>query len=146
MSKRLIVVLAVLFMVTGAFAARKSTLAAAGASGSVQLTQITYSVGSSVPLDYSNAGLPLNAGDFILLQTICWGTWNGVDFDTATQFFQSDKIVYSSASGSGVDTVTIPDNYQGSGNCTVSVYLMYTEYGSSYSKRLATSTFTVAVQ
>ncbi len=148
MTKPLSVVLAFLLMVVGADAAKtsKSTLIAAGASGSVQLNQAPYSIGSSVPIDYSYSGLPVKDGNTLLLQTVCWGTWNGVDFDTSTQFFQSDTITYSSSSGAGVDTVTIPDGYQGSGSCTVSLYLLFTVNSTRYSKTLATSTFSVAMQ
>jgi hypothetical protein len=147
MSKLLRVVLAILFAVTGAYAAnmQKSNAITAGASGSVQLNQISYSAGSSVQIDYSYAGLPVKTGDVLVLQTLCSGAWNGMDFDTSTQFFQSDPIVYSSSSGSAVDVVTIPDTYQGSGSCTVSFYLLFTVNNTRYSKTLATSTFSVVV-
>ncbi len=147
MLKRLSVVFAILLTITAAYAAKtpKSTQIAASASGSVQLNQVPYSVGSSVPIDYSYSGLPVQTNNTLLLQTICWGTWNGTDFDTSTQFFQSDTIAYSSSSGTGVDTVTIPDSYQGSGSCTVSLYFLFTVSGTRYSKTLATSTFTVAM-
>jgi hypothetical protein len=146
MSKSLSVVLAILLAVPGAYPAnRKSNEVTAGASGSVQLNQISYAPGSSVQIDYSYAGLPLKTDDSIVLQTLCLGAWNGMVFDTSTEFFQSDKILYSSSSGSGSDVVTIPDSYQGSGSCTVSFYLLYTVNNTRFSKTLATSTFSVAV-
>ena len=148
MSKLLSAVLAVLFAVAEAYPASmaKSNEVTAAASGSVQLNQIAYPVGSSVPIDYSYAGLPMKTGDVLRLDTLCWGTWNGVVFDTSTEFLQSDTIVYSSSSGSGTDMVTIPTTYQGSGSCTIYVYLFFTVGNTKYSKTLATSTFTVAVQ
>jgi ABC-type glycerol-3-phosphate transport system substrate-binding protein len=145
MAKKLIVVLALVLMVTGAFAAKKSNQVSATASGSVQVNQLTYSVGSSVPIDYSYAGLPVGSNNFLLVQTVCWGAWNGVQFDPSTEYLQSDTVSYSSSSGTGVDTVTIPDTYQGSGSCTVSLYVMFTVANTKYSKTLATSTFTVAM-
>jgi hypothetical protein len=146
MAKLLSVVFAILFAVTGAYSANpKANQITAGASGSVQLNQISYAPGNSVQIDYSYAGLPLKTDDTLVLQTLCLGAWNGVVFDTSTEFFQSDKIVYSSSSGSGVDMVTIPDSYQGSGSCTVSFYLLFTVNNTRFSKTLATSTFTVAV-
>lgn len=145
MLKRLsVVLLVVLLSVSGAFAAKKSNQVASGSSGSVSLNQITYSVGSSVPIDYSYAGLPVSANNYLLLQTICWGAWNGVAFDTSTQFFESDTIAYSSSNGSGSINVSIPSDYAGSGSCSVSLYSMYTVSNTKYSKTLATSTFTVA--
>lgn len=148
MLKLLSVVLATLFAATGAYAGNmpKATAITAGASGSVQLNQTSYSAGSSVQINYSYAGLPVKTDDVLVLQTLCSGAWNGMVFDTSTQFFQSDKIVYSSSSGSGADAVTIADNYQGSGSCTVSLYLLFTVNNNRYSKTLATSTFAVAVQ
>jgi len=146
MSKLLSGVLVILFAVTGAYPANtKANEVTAGASGSVQLNQISYSPGSSVQIDYSYAGLPLKTDDSLVLQTLCLGAWNGIVFDTSTEFFQSDKIVYSSSSGSGADVVTIPDSYQGSGSCTVSFYLLFAVNNTRYSKTLATSTFNVAV-
>ena len=148
MFKKMSLVLAVVLTASVAFAAKppKSSQIAAGASGSVQMNQITYSVGSTVPVDYSYAGLPVGSNDYLLMQTICWGTWNGVTFDTSTQFLQSDSIAYSSSNGNGSNMVTIPYAYQGSGSCSVSLYAMYTVNNTKYSKTLATSTFTVATQ
>jgi hypothetical protein len=145
MSKLLSVVLVILFAVTGAYPANSKANNVA-ASGSLQLSQTSfYSPGSGVQIDYSYAGLPSKTGDTLLMQTLCQGVWNGVVFDTSTEFLQSDTIVYSASSGTGVDVATIPDSYQGSGACTVSFYLLYTVGNTRYSKTLATSTFTVAV-
>src|SRR6266700_2786074 len=148
MSKSLSVVLAILFAVTGAYPANtpKANAITASASASVQLNQTSYLPGSSVQIDYSYAGLPSKAGDVLVMQTLCSGAWNGIVFDTSTEFFQSDKIVYSSSTGTGADVITVPDNYQGSGGCTVSLYLLFTVNSNQFSKTLATGTFTVAGQ
>lgn len=148
MSKLLSVPVAILFVVTAAYAAKppKSSDITAGASGSLQLSQISYAPGSTVQIDYSYAGLPVGANNYLVLQTLCTGTWNGVVFDTSSEFFQSDKVVYSSATGSGTDQVTVPSTYQGSGGCTASLYLLFTVNNTRYSKTLATATFNVAVQ
>lgn len=140
--KRLSVVLAVLFLVTSAFA-RKPVPIGVTSSGTLLIGQTSYPVGSSVPITYSYSGLPVDRDNYLLLQTICWGEWNGQVFDTATQFFQSDTIQYSSASGGGVVTATIPATYVGSGGCNVTLYLMYKVASTNYSKTLATGTFSV---
>jgi len=142
--KRLIVVLAVLSLFSSAFAKKPNPIGVT-ASGTLSIAQTSYPVGSGVPIAYSYGGLPVDRDDYLLLQTICWGEWNGVVFDTSTQFFQSDTIQYSSASGGGVVTAAIPATYAGSGSCNVTLYLMYKVGSMNYSKTLATGTFSVAV-
>lgn len=144
MLKRLSVVLAILFTVTSAFAKKPNPIGVSS-SGTLSIAQTSYPLGSSVPIVYSYGGLPVDPDDYLLLQTICWGQWNGVVFDTSTQFFQSDTIQYSTADGAGVNTVTIPATYQGSGSCDVSLYLMFKVGNTRYSKTLATGTFSVAM-